>query len=306
MRKVFKKGVVRPKAGKGIAILMGCCLGMTSVVLPSGDVFYRADTVRAADYAAEFYVSPDGDDNGSGTIDSPFRTLERARDAVREINGNMSGDICVYLRGGTYRVTKTTEFDTRDSGTNGHTVYYMAYKDEVPEFNGATHVTGWTQYKDGIYKAPLDRDYKLRNLFVNDRRANMNSKRVNAKGGFGDYNVNKGQADWAWDSGKKSDGISYNPNDLPEIKRTKDELEIINGTTWNENIVCTRDIKNENGNLVMYLQQPYGAIAQTPGWGAGFSCGGSHTLYNAFEFMDEPGEFYFDKTEKMLYYWPRQ
>ncbi|MBP1567663.1 MAG: carbohydrate-binding protein, partial [Oscillospiraceae bacterium] len=251
MRKVFKKGVVRPKAGKGIAILMGCCLGMTSVVLPSGDVFFRADTVRAADYAAEFYVSPDGDDNGSGTIDSPFRTLERARDAVREINGNMSGDICVYLRGGTYRVTKTTEFDTRDSGTNGHTVYYMAYKDEVPEFNGATQVTGWTQYKDGIYKAPLDRDYKLRNLFVNDRRANMTSKRVNAKGGFGDYNVNKGQADWAWDSGKKSDGISYNPNDLPEIKRNKDDLEIINGTTWNENIVCTRDIKNVNGNLVM-------------------------------------------------------
>ncbi|MBP0978484.1 MAG: carbohydrate-binding protein, partial [Oscillospiraceae bacterium] len=134
----------------------------------------------------------------------------------------------------------------------------------------------------------------------------MTSKRVNAKGGFGDYNVNKGQADWAWDSGKKSDGISYNPNDLPEIKRNKDDLEIINGTTWNENIVCTRDIKNVNGNLVMYLQQPYGAIAQTPGWGAGFSCGGSHTIYNAFEFMDEPGEFYFDKTEKVLYYWPRQ
>ena len=306
MGKVFNKGKVRPKAGRGIAILMGCCLGMTSVVLPSGDIFLKADLVSAADYAAEFYVSPDGDDNGSGTIDSPFRTLERARDAVREINGNMSGDICVYLRGGTYRVTKTTEFDTRDSGTNGHTVYYMAYKDEVPELNAATQVTGWTQYKDGIYKAPLDRDYKLRNLFVNDKRANMTSKRVNAKGGFGDYNVNKGQADWAWDSGKKSDGISYNPNDLPEIKRNKDDLEIINGTTWNENIVCTRDIKNVNGNLVMYLQQPYGAIAQTPGWGAGFSCGGSHTIYNAFEFMDEPGEFYFDKTEKVLYYWPRQ
>ena len=91
----------RKTAGRGAAILLGCCLGMTSVVLPSGDVFFRADTVRAVDYAAEFYVSPDGDDNGSGTIDSPFRTLERARDAVREINQNMSGDICVYLRGGT-------------------------------------------------------------------------------------------------------------------------------------------------------------------------------------------------------------
>ena len=76
MGKVFNKGKVRPKAGRGIAILMGCCLGMTSVVLPSGDIFLKADLVSAADYAAEFYVSPDGDDSGSGSIDSPFRTLE--------------------------------------------------------------------------------------------------------------------------------------------------------------------------------------------------------------------------------------
>lgn len=55
----------------------------------------------------------------------------------------------------------------------------------------------------------------------------------------------------------------------------------------------------------MYLQQPYGAIAQTPGWNAGFSTSGIHTIYNALAFMDEPGEFYFDKTEKMLYYYPK-
>ncbi|MBQ8080221.1 MAG: hypothetical protein IJ236_09740 [Oscillospiraceae bacterium] len=45
------------------------------------------------------------------------------------------------------------------------------------------------------------------------------------------------------------------------------------GTTWNENIVCTRDIKPDGNNLVLLLQQPYGAIAQTPGWGAGFAAG---------------------------------
>ena len=72
----------------------------------------------------EFFVSPDGNDSGSGTYDSPFQTLEAARDAVRKINKDMSGDIKVYLRGGDYRLTQPVVFDTKDSGTNGHTISY--------------------------------------------------------------------------------------------------------------------------------------------------------------------------------------
>jgi len=34
---------------------------------------------------SEFYVSPSGDDRNPGTRVKPFRTLERARDAVREM-----------------------------------------------------------------------------------------------------------------------------------------------------------------------------------------------------------------------------
>jgi hypothetical protein len=52
------------------------------------------------------------------------------------------------------------------------------------------------------------------------------------------------------------------------------------------------------------MQQPYGAIAQTPGWGAGFSCGGWHTIYNALEFVNDPGEFFFNKSTHTLYYYP--
>lgn len=255
---------------------------------------------------AQFFVSPDGSDSGDGSFESPFKTIGAARDAVRRLNGDMSGDIVVYLRGGDYRITEPVVFDTRDSGTNGHKIIYTAYKDEVPVINGAQKVSGWTKYNDKLWSAPLDRDTKLRNFYVNDRRANMGSVRVNAKGGYGEYSVRAGQADWAWDSGKKSDGVSYNASDIPRITSNFDDLEIINGTTWNENIVCTRDVKYENGSLVLLMQQPYGAIAQTPGWGAGFSTGGTHTIYNSLSFVDDPGEFYFDKTAGKVYYYPRQ
>ncbi len=255
---------------------------------------------------AVIYVSPDGSDSGDGSLGSPFLTLGAARDAVRKINGNMSGDIIVRLRGGEYRITEPVCFDTRDSGTNGHRIIYTAYENEVPVINGAQQVTGWTKDESGLYSAPLDRSVKLRNLYVNDRRANMGSISVQCLGGVGKYNVTAGQADWAWDSGSKADGASYDPNSVRYITSDYDDIEIINGTTWNENIVCVRDVKFEDGSLNFYFQQPYGAIAQTPGWGAGFATSGTHKLCNALEFVDSPGEFYFSKSEKKLYYYPRE
>ena len=48
----------------------------------------------------EFYVSPTGADGNPGTQAQPFKTLTQARDAVRAVSPQMSGDIVVYLRAG--------------------------------------------------------------------------------------------------------------------------------------------------------------------------------------------------------------
>lgn len=253
-----------------------------------------------------YYVSPTGSDGNAGTVDAPFQTLTKARDTVRTVNANMADDIHVYLRGGTYRITSTLTFGTQDSGTNGHRIFYEAYPGEVPVLNGATQVTGWSQASGNVYKAPLSRTTKLRNLYVNDARASMTSKTVNAAGGYGTYAVTAGQASWAWVSGSSSDGVKYGTFDVPNISNNKDDLEIVNRTTWNENIVCVRDVVTTPDNYrALLLQQPYGAIAQLPGWGAAFSTSGSHTIYNAFEFLNAPGEFYFDKSTGTLFYYPK-
>ena len=134
----------------------------------------------------------------------------------------------------------------------------------------------------------------------------MASKTVTARGGYGTYSVTSGQASWAWTSGSKSDGIKYNTADVPAVASNKDDLEIVNGTTWNENIVSVRDVETTADNFRgLLLQQPYGAIAQLPGWNAGFSVDGTHTLFNVFEFLNSPGQFYFDKTTRTLYYYVR-
>jgi hypothetical protein len=253
-----------------------------------------------------YYVSPTGSDSNDGTVEAPFQSITKARDVVRTINTNMTGDIYVFLRGGDYRIASTISLGTQDSGTGSHRIYYQAYPGETPVLNGATKVTGWTQHTGGIYKATLDRKTKLRNLYVNDARAAMTSKTVTAAGGTGTYAVTAGQASWAWNSGSGSDGVKYSTSSVPAIASNKDDLEIVNGTTWNENIVCTRDVVTTSDNYrALMLQQPYGAIAQLPGWSSGFSTSGSHTIFNAYEFLNGAGQFFFDKTTGTLYYYPR-
>ena len=57
--------------------------------------------------AIEFFVAPDGSDSATGTREEPFATLERARDALRQLKqqGKLAdGGAVVSVRGGRYRV----------------------------------------------------------------------------------------------------------------------------------------------------------------------------------------------------------
>ena len=128
---------------------------------------------------AEFYVSPFGDDSNAGTIESPFRTVQKARDAVRQSIKRTKGDHTVYLRGGTYRIDETIRFDQRDSGgKKGYKNIYQAYKNEKPVISGGVQISGWEPHKNGTWKASAE-GINFRQLYVNDRRA-IRSRQPNA------------------------------------------------------------------------------------------------------------------------------
>ncbi|MDW8807274.1 RICIN domain-containing protein [Streptomyces scabiei] len=254
---------------------------------------------------ATYYVSPDGDDSDSGTISAPFRTLQHARDVVRTVNDDMTGDINVYLRGGTYPVTSTINFTSADSGTNGNRVVYAAYPGEKPVLEGGVPVTGWTQHSGNIWKATLDRDNKLRALYVDGKRARMASKTISSAGCHGaNYKVEAPLPSWAWETGETCDASKYSLSDLPAIASNQDDVEIRTATTWTTAIVGVREVttSSDGAQRVARFQEPGAAIAQGA-FNGNFRAGGTQTFMNAYEFLDQPGEFYFNKTSHTLYYY---
>ncbi|MBD3919479.1 right-handed parallel beta-helix repeat-containing protein [Paenibacillus sp. PR3] len=274
------------------------------LVMANFTVPQAASAAETPAVQAQYFVSPSGNDANPGTIDEPFRTIQHARDIVRSVNASMTGDIYVYLRGGNYQVSSTIEFTPSDSGTNGYHIIYQAYPNETPVLNGGVQVTGWTQHAGNIWKAPLDRSNKLRALYVNDKRALMASKTINSLGCYGTYAITAGQADWAWESGSQCDGAKYNLTDFPNIQSNQADVEIETRTTWNTAIVGVRQVTTtpDGANRVALFQEPGAAIAQGS-FNGNFQIGGSHKIMNAYEFLDAPGEFYYDRTNKTVYYY---
>ncbi|MEI6196847.1 MAG: right-handed parallel beta-helix repeat-containing protein, partial [Verrucomicrobiota bacterium] len=75
--------------------------------------------VATATTATDFYVATNGHDANPGTQAKPFATLERARDAIRDlkVTGPLKEPVNVRLAGGTYTLAKEVRFGPEDSGT---------------------------------------------------------------------------------------------------------------------------------------------------------------------------------------------
>lgn len=88
-----------------------------------------------------FYVSSsDGNDHNSGTFTKPFLTIERARDAIREVKTRHAlgaTAVTVYLRGGIYPLTRTFALTERDSGIAAAPITYAAYQNEEVRLLGS-------------------------------------------------------------------------------------------------------------------------------------------------------------------------
>ncbi|WP_214630897.1 S-layer homology domain-containing protein [Paenibacillus agaridevorans] len=121
-----------------------------------------------------YWVSPDGNDLNAGSESSPFKTIERARDVVRDQISGMTGDIVVYLKNGTYAIDDTLQFGPEDSGKGNYRVIYTAAPGAKPILSGGKKVEGWTLFDPslGIYKATVPAGAEgARQFYVNGERA---------------------------------------------------------------------------------------------------------------------------------------
>ncbi len=258
----------------------------------------------AAVAAGTIFVAPNGDDGNPGTMAQPLKTLVKAQAVVRGMNSSMTRDITVYLRGGTYQQTSTLTFSNADSGTGGFYVKYLAYQNEQPIISGGKPITGWTvsDATNNIYSVS-GVTTAFRQLYVNGVKAiRARTPNLPSGGGFA-FNRLTG-ADNTNENIQVAGSEVGNWNNL-----TKVEMHVMTG--WGDNTVRVASISTSGGTAYVKIQSPESTVLFVrpyPHLGGQFGGFTKHVYYweNAYEFLDQAGEWYLNETTNVLYYKPRQ
>jgi hypothetical protein len=101
------------------------------------------ELLEARRLLSTYYVATGGSDDAAGSLDAPFRTIQRAADLAQP------GDT-VLVRGGTYRET----VNPARSGTSSARITFKPYAGERVTISGADRVSGWATHSGSVFKAP--------------------------------------------------------------------------------------------------------------------------------------------------------
>lgn len=124
---------------------------------------------------------------------------------------------------------------------------------------------------------------------------------VNGLGNWGRFEIS-GAEEWAFGAGEGIDGITF-PTSAVQVYRHPEDIELVQFNIWTEKILCVREIASLGDTTVFKFQQPYGAIATSMAWAGKINFKKSFVIRNAYELLDAPGEFYYDRSAKTLYYY---
>jgi len=298
------------------------CLSLILIILYILNICPLAFGVFASDSVwKEFYVSAEGNDNADGSRENPFRTIAEAQEAVRNISDQMSGDIVVNILPGTYELEEQLEFSVADSGKNGYKVIYRGDKYNPPVISGGQIVTGFTPMPGNskIYQAYVDTDC-IRELYINGERRFMAQTNKPVKGikrdesllsiSFYNTYTNAPKDEYAFydpDTIYSYDGFYVSKDDLGFYENPED-IEIFAHRYFREALFHVQNIEQdpqrEDVLIVRMKNNEYDVYKRTVDIDMASIPEKPFYIRNAMELLDQPGEFYYNKKTKFLYYMP--
>jgi hypothetical protein len=108
-----------------------------------------------------FYVATTGRDTADGSQKKPFRTMKRARDAVRSLKQLHSGElpkggVKIVISGGDYLWEQTLILTSEDSGTADKPIVYQVDSGQTAIFRGGVRITEWKPISNVKLRDKLD------------------------------------------------------------------------------------------------------------------------------------------------------
>jgi len=288
------------------------------------------------------YVSADAAARGDGSRHKPFQTLAQARDAIRVLRESgtpeSSEAVTVYVEPGLYRLSASFELSAADSGTAKAPVVYRACEGGKARFHGGTTLEP-SSFKPVTDTSVLSRlDAAVRDRV---RVCDLSTKVPDA---FSDFktafrgvpaapwlyvnhqpmtlarwpNATATSAGWASFSKAVDTGLPKPDAAEPALRKAhpgsflfedprparwnfSEGVWLLGYWThdWCDEVIRIASYDEEKKILALAAPHSYGINAGT--WGAAKR---RFFAMNTLEELDAPGEWYLDRSHKLLYFYP--
>ncbi|NOZ19587.1 MAG: hypothetical protein GXP25_00700 [Planctomycetes bacterium] len=284
---------------------------------------------------ARFFVSPNGNDANPGTRKQPFRTLEKARDAVRKLKAAgplPEGGIAVVLAGGIYPRTQSFALGPEDSGTAAAPILYRSASGERAILRGGRAVDGFRPLSHPVGLKRIPKSAQSHVLQVDIKAAGITDLGTFHRRGYGckqDYpshlelffkNRPMPLARWPNESPVMAEGFTTVKDLIGEKTadfrgKMKDLTNgFIYGDPRHENWMTEPEVWLFGYWGVMYAAnwvkvasidpKTHQVRIEPPLPPYAFIKGGPYYAVNVLCELDAPGEWYLDKASGMLFFWP--
>lgn len=265
--------------------------------------------------AADIWVSTKGSDLSDGSENNPKAGLHSALRQARELrrigDPSISNGINIIMKGGTYSLAETLLLRPEDSGTAESPTIIQAAKGENPVLSGGVVVKDWRKLSKplkGLPKKSEDRimvadlpkfsgqDFDFRQVWVNGLKACPAS----------DTNDENMLRILSVDSISKTIRIPLNG-----IKKfvKPSELEFFIHQMWETAVLRVKAIEIHVNEAILSFYEPESTLEFEHPWPPPVISDNGNSVFRlsrAVEFLDEPGEWFHDKTKGKLYYFPKE
>ncbi|TKG97328.1 PDZ domain-containing protein [Puteibacter caeruleilacunae] len=240
----------------------------------------------------EIYVSTNGNDGAAGDQAHPVNTLERANNLASNEAGKRA--INIFVEDGVYYLPQTLVLNAQNSGSNNYPVVFKAVNEGKAVISGGQKLNlSWKPYRKGIFQANITDDVIIDQLYVNGKRQRMARfpNAVEGKNVFDSWDlIHTHQPDPGNDPLAEKRVASWkNPEGA--------FVHAMHISLWGDMHWLVKG-KDESGKLIM-----------EGGW-QNNRPSRMHPRYrmveNVFEELDVPGEWYYNKGERKLFYYPHE
>ncbi|NQT37258.1 MAG: right-handed parallel beta-helix repeat-containing protein [Planctomycetes bacterium] len=250
--------------------------------MKSSFALFFAVFLASVTHAATFYVATTGDDRNPGTRNQPFATVHHAQLAARAAQK----PVTVLLRGGMYCLSEPLVFTAADADT-----VWQAVENETPVLSGGVLLTGWREVAPQRWQVTLSDvaagQWYFSQLYVNDQRR---SRPILLRTGY--FSV-AGQL--LPTSGENPDRFRFCPGEIRADWHNLSDVEVTTFHLWTMDRLRIKSVDARQRTVT--FTGPTHSHDQAPLTRATW-----YRVENVREALENPGEWYLDRTTGVLTY----